>query len=128
MNSVILMGRLTKDPEIRDGNKKVAKYSLAVDRVKEGTDFIGCTCFEKTAEFVEKYLKKGMKILVEGSIRTGNYQNNEGKTVYTTDVIVRNHYFCESKKASDQTEASETPTDDGFLDVSDIDEMGLPFK
>lgn len=107
MNRVILMGRLTRDPEIRYSNSgdqmAVARYTIAVDRPggknqdEPSADFIGCVCFGKSAEFVEKYLKKGTKIAVEGRIRTGRYQNKDGQTVYTTDVVVDRHEFCESK-------------------------------
>lgn len=102
MNVVVLMGRLTRDPEIRGGNTKVAKYTLAVDRAGEGTDFINCATFGKGAEFAEKYLKKGMKITVSGRIQSGKYTNKEGNTVYTTDVIVAQHEFCEKKEESDE--------------------------
>lgn len=100
MNKVILMGRLTKDPEIRTAQTGtlVANYSLAVDRGdKDGnTDFINCKAFGKPAEFVQKYLHKGMKILVEGRWQTGSFDGKNGK-VYTNDCIVNLHYFCESK-------------------------------
>lgn len=100
MNKVILMGRLTKDPEIRQAQSGtlVANYSLAVDRGdKDGnTDFINCKAFGKPAEFVQKYLHKGMKILVEGRWQTGSFDGKNGK-VYTNDCIVNLHYFCESK-------------------------------
>lgn len=103
MNKVVLMGRLTNDPEIRttaDG-KSVASYTLAIDRSfarAEGkTDFIPCIAWEKKAEFAEKYLKKGTKILVTGRIQTGSYTNRDGKKVYTTDVVVEDHEFAESK-------------------------------
>lgn len=104
MNKVELIGRLTKKPEINEYGKgknktKVARYTLAVDRVKsEETDFISCTVFGDGCDFVEKYLDKGMKIAVCGSIRTGSYENKEGETVYTTNVVVTEHYFCEKKK------------------------------
>lgn len=100
MNKVILMGRLTKDPEIRQAQSGtlIANYSLAVDRGdKDGnTDFINCKAFGKPAEFVQKYLHKGMKILVEGRWQTGSFDGKNGK-VYTNDCIVNLHYFCESK-------------------------------
>lgn len=104
MNKVVLMGRLTKDPDVRivqGGDPlKIARYTLAVDRIREGADFISCKCFGKTAEFAEKYLQKGTKILVEGQIQTGKYERN-GETVYTTDVIVDHHEFCERKRQDD---------------------------
>ena len=93
MNQVILMGRLTKDPEIKytqgDNAMAIAKYNLAVDRMKKGeADFISCIAFGKSAEFAEKYLHKGTKIAVTGRIQTGSYTNKDGQKVYTTDVIV----------------------------------------
>lgn len=126
MNSVVLMGRLTKDPDVRystvgEDEKAIARFTLAVDRRSEGTDFISCVAFGKTAETIEKYVKKGTKIAIEGRIQTGSYTNKEGKTVYTTDVIVNNFEFAESKKEANQQS-------DGFLDVPDtIDDDELPF-
>lgn len=127
MNVVNLLGRLTKDPDIRystvgEDQKAIARFTLAVDRRSEGTDFISCVTFGKTAETIEKYVKKGTKIAVEGRIQTGSYTNKEGKTVYTTDVIVNNFEFAESKKEANHQS-------DGFLDVPDNldDEEMLPF-
>ena len=97
MNRAFLIGRLTKDPEVRQSDTKIAKYTLAVDRRGEGADFIPCTTFGKGAEFAEKYLSKGTKIAVVGRIQTGSYTNNEGRKIYTTDVIVEEHEFCEKK-------------------------------
>ena len=123
MNKVILIGRLTKDPDIRytqaQETMAIARYTLAVDRryKKDGeqsADFINCVAFGKLGEFAEKYLHKGMKIAVEGRVQTGNYTNKEGQKIYTTDVIVESSEFCESKK-----EQVSTTTDDGFMDVSD---------
>ena len=126
MNKVILCGRLTKDPEVRQGNSTVARYTLAVDRrfKKDGepdADFINCIAFGKNAEFVEKYLNKGTKIAVVGRIQTGSYTNKEGQKVYTTDIVVEEHEFVESKK-------SEAPVVnlDGFLTISD-EESEFPF-
>ena len=103
MNKVVLMGRLTKDPEIRatqDG-KRVASYTLAVDRKvakqEQKADFISCTAWEKKAEFAEKYLSKGMKIAISGRLQTGSYTDRNGNTVYTTDVVVEDQEFCEKK-------------------------------
>lgn len=105
MNNVILIGRLTRDPEVNVYGKgknagKVAKYTLAVDRAgrKDEADYIRCAAFGGGADFVEEYLSKGMKIAVRGEIRTGSYEDKNGDTVYTTEVIVNQHEFCESKK------------------------------
>lgn len=131
MNKVILMGRLTKDPEVSytQGNEPlcVAKYTLAVDRRfkrnnEDGADFIRCVAFGKNGEFAEKYLGKGKKIIIEGRIQTGSYENNKGDTVYTTDIIVEHHEFAESKGSQQQTPQ---PDNDGFVNVPDDD--GLPF-
>lgn len=125
MNKTILIGRLTKDAEIRQGNDKtIARFTLAVDRrfKQEGgqaADFISCVAFGKTAEFIEKYVYKGMKVALEGRIQTGKY-DKDGVTHYTTDVIVENIEFAESKKA--------TENDAGFLEVDDtLNDDGLPF-
>ena len=112
MNKAILMGRLTRDPEIRytqgDNPMCIARYTLAVDRRfnrnagndGNNADFIPCVCFGKTAEFVEKYLKKGTKMAVTGRIQTGSYTNRDGVKVYTTEVVVEDQEFAESKNAS----------------------------
>ena len=111
MNKVILMGRLTRDPEVRytsgDQPMAIARYTLAVDRRQsrnnngdeQTADFINCVAFGRTGEFAEKYLHKGTKIAVTGRIQTGSYTNKEGQKVYTTDVIVEDQEFAESKKA-----------------------------
>lgn len=129
MNKVILCGRLCKEPEIRttqDG-KQIARYSLAVDRFKEGADFISIVAFGKSAEFAERYLHKGMKILIEGSIRTGSYENKEGKKIYTTDVIADRHEFVEKK--SDNTEAPKKEDDDfSFMNIPEAEMNSLPFN
>ena len=104
MNNVILIGRLTADPEVNESGKgknagSIARYRLAVNRSgSEEADFISCVTFNKGAEFAEKYLSKGMKIGVRGELRTGSYENKKGDTVYTTEVIVSQHEFCDSKK------------------------------
>lgn len=107
MNKVILIGRLTRDPEVRysqsDEPMAIARYTLAVNRKKDSegnaaADFIQCVAFGKNGEFAEKYLKKGTKILVIGRIQTGSYQNKDNQTIYTTDVIVEEHEFVEGKK------------------------------
>ena len=124
MNHVTLIGRISRDPEVRytQGNMAIAKYSLAVDRFKEGTDFISCVAFGKNAEFAEKYLKKGMKIAVEGHIQTGSYEGKNGK-VFTTDVVVDRQEFCESRKKDDDSI-------DGFMNIAESvsAEEELPFE
>lgn len=135
MNVVMLMGRLTRDPEVRTttGNEPmtIARYTLAVDRrtKEKATDFINCVCFGKNAEFAEKYLRQGMKIVVEGRIQTGSYTNRDGKKVYTTDVVVEGHEFAESKGEKTETKAepkAET-RQDGFMPIPD-DMPDLPFN
>ena len=139
MNKVILIGRLTKEPETRDGNDwKVSKYTLAVDRRvrrdnndpnAQTADFISCVAFGKAAEFADNWLHKGTKIAVVGRLQTGKYTNKEGQTVHTTDVIVEEQEFAESKVQQDTTrqEQPKEPADGGFVDVPD--DMGdLPFK
>ena len=127
MNNVILIGRLCKDAEIKNTeNTTVARYTLAVDRYgkDKGADFIPCVCFGKNADFAEKYLKKGMKIAVEGRIQTGSYTNKDGNKVYTTDVIVNAHHFCEGKGTGEATEKAEPAPDDFMNNVpSDLDEV-----
>ena len=128
MNKTILMGRLTKDPEVKylqdENSTAMARYTLAVDRRyrKDGkaeTDFISCVSFGKNAEFAEKYLKKGLKILVSGRIQTGRYVNQEGNKVY------EEHYFAEGKKLSG-SEKKEDTAPDGFMNLPDGEE--LPFE
>ena len=147
MNRAILMGRLTRDPELKystgERQMAVAKYTLAVDRRVKGnekeTDFINCIAFGKNAEFTEKYFKKGQRVLIEGRIQTGSYINKDGKTVYTTDVIVDSGEFADSKGASDYTSTSSytqsqrpTPSSansDGFMSIPDgFEDDGLPFN
>lgn len=115
MNKVILMGRPTRDPEVRysagDNSMAVARYTLAVDRRfrrdgnDQGADFIGCVAFGKSAEFAEKYIRQGMKIVITGRIQTGSYTNREGKKVYTTDVVVEDQEFAENKAVNEQHQA-----------------------
>lgn len=121
MNLVIEKGRLTKDPVVtyKDG-KATARYTLAVDRWREGADFIPCVCFGSAAEFAEKYLTQGTKILISGRIQTGSYTNKDGKKVYSIDVIVMTQEFCEKKE--------EKKTDDGFLSVPEGVADALPFN
>lgn len=131
MNKVILCGRCTRDVEIRQGNTTVARYTLAVDRrfKKDGepdADFINCIAFGKSAEFAEKYLRKGTKIAVVGRIQTGSYTNKEGQKVYTTDIVVEEHEFVESRKEGTQ---APTPSVDanGFMTIPDGAQEELPF-
>lgn len=144
MNKVILMGRLTRDPEIRysQGNDQmaIARYTLAVDRRfnrngDQTADFINCVAFGRSAEFAEKYLKQGTKIVATGRIQTGSYTNKDGNKVYTTDVVVEDQEFAESKGNS--TESDSTPSGrtnpanasaDGFMSIPEGIEDDLPFK
>lgn len=128
MNRVFLCGRSTRDCEVREsGETKVARYSLAVDRKyskDKETDFINCVCFGKTAEFAEKYIKKGTKIIVVGRIQTGSYTNKDGQKINTTDVVVEEHEFCESKSS----ESAPKETGDGdFMDISNMKSEDFPF-
>ena len=115
MNKVILMGRLTRDPEVRysagENALAIARYTLAVDRRfrrdgEASADFIQCVSFGRTAEFAEKYFRQGLKIIVSGRIQTGSYTNRDGQKVYTTEVVVEEQEFAESKAASDNYAAS----------------------
>ena len=142
MNKVILMGRLTRDPEVRytqgDNAAAVARFSLAVDRrfKKDGdqtADFINCVAFGKTGEFIEKYGHKGTKFVVEGRIQTGSYTNKDGQKVYTTDVVVEQVEFAESKASADgnttnNTANSNAPTDTSFMNIPDSIDEELPFN
>lgn len=132
MNKVILIGRLIKDAETRVvGSATVGRYTLAVDRKfkKDGeptADFIPCVVFGKSAEFAEKYFKKGTKISVEGSIRTGSYKNKDGQTVYTTDIMVQEQNFVESK--AQNSPAAPTTTVNDFIPIGEgIADSDLPF-
>lgn len=138
MNKVILCGRLVKDPELRQGNTVSARYTIAVDRqaknADQNADFISCVTFGNNANFAEKYLHKGSKILVEGRIQTGSYTNKDGQKVYTTDVIVDRHEFCEGRANGSTTETAPTPAlvekgTDGFMSIPDgVEDTGLPFS
>ena len=148
MNKVILMGRLTRDPEVRysqgENATAVARYSLAVDRRfrREGeptADFINCVAFGRAAEFAERYLRQGTKIAITGRIQTGSYTNRDGVKVYTTDIVVEEQEFAESKAAggaatpSNNYQASPAPspsTDigDGFMNIPDGIDEELPFN
>lgn len=139
MNKVILMGRLTRDPEIRysqgESQRAIARYTLAVDRRgrsdNQEADFIQCVAFDRAAEFADKYFYQGQRILVSGHIRTGNYRDRTGKTVYTTDVIVDDQEFADSKATinnAGRSNGSSQPGMDGFMKLpDDADDEGLPF-
>ena len=154
MNKVILLGRLVRDPEVRysqgDAAKAVARYTVAVDRKfkREGepsADFISCVAFGKLAEFAEKYFSQSMRVCVSGHIQTGSYTNKDGNKVYTTDVIVEEQEFAQSKNESagnPQTGNSVAPAantnqpvppvntnaGNGFVDIPDGIDMDLPFN
>ena len=141
MNKVILMGRLTREPEVRYSQGEqataIARYTLAVDRKfkREGdqtADFIGCVAFGKLGEFAEKYLHQGTKIVVTGRIQTGSYTNKDGQKVYTTDVVVEECEFAESKNASGGNGKQNAPTPssvgDGFMNIPDGIDEELPFN
>lgn len=135
MNKFFGIGRLTKDPEImHKGETNIARYSLAIDRRKGEADFINCVCFGRAADFVEKYLQKGMKIAVAGRIQTGSYKTKDGRTVYTTDIVVEEHEFCEGRKAQEGPQRGtedNLPADsqiDGFLAIPEGVDEELPFK
>lgn len=140
MNKVILMGRLTRDPEIRYGganNTAVAKFSFAVPRKfkrdgEQDCDFINCTAFGKTAEFIEKWCRQGTKLLLEGRWQTGSYTNRDGQKVYTNDCMIESCEFAESKNASQQnTQSRPEPmpsSGDGFMNIPDGIDEELPFN
>ena len=147
MNKVILMGRLTRDPEVRysqgDNSMAIARYTLAVDRRfrrnndgEQTADFIGCVAFGRSAEFAEKYFHQGLKVVVTGRIQTGSYTNRDGNKVYTTDVVVEDQEFAESKAASQANGNNYTParpepsaaSGDGFMNIPDGIDEELPFN
>ncbi len=147
MNKVILMGRLTRDPEVRYSQGEqataIARYTVAVDRRfrrdgdSQTADFIGCVAFGRQAEFAEKYLRKGIKIALTGRIQTGSYTNRDGQKVYTTDVVVEEQEFAESKAASAEHTGGFAPADrpspsnavsDGFMNIPDGIDEELPFN
>ncbi len=160
MNKVILMGRLTRDPDIRysagENSTAVARYTLAVDRrfrrdsdQGQSADFISCVAFGRSAEFAEKYFHQGIKIIVTGRIQTGSYTNREGNKVYTTDVVVEDQEFAESRNASAENSAGFQPSyqqpsyqqpaaasapspapasADGFMNIPDGIDEELPFN
>lgn len=139
MNKVILMGRLTRDPEVRytqgEQAMAVARYTLAVDRrgknQENSADFIQCVAFGKAGEFAERYLHKGTKIVLTGRIQTGSYTNKEGQRVYTTDIVAEDQEFAESKNTEgsgtyrNQSAQETQQSDNGFMSVDENSE--LPF-
>lgn len=135
MNLVVLCGRITKDAEVRyNGENPVGRFTLAVDRKfnkdQQSADFISCVCFGKKAEFMEKYGNKGTKFIVTGEIRSGSYKNKDNQTVYTTDVVVNDIEFAESKSNNQQAApAPSKPTVDanGFMQIQDDAQEELPF-
>ena len=141
MNKVILMGRLTRDPDVRytqgEEPMAIARFTLAVDRrgKRDGeasADFPSCVCFRRTAEFIEKYTHQGTKLVVVGRIQTGSYTNRDGQKVYTTDVVVEEAEFAESKAAADRNTQQTPPPSpdtgaDGFMNIPDGIEEELPF-
>lgn len=139
MNKVILMGRLTRDPEVRytngDSPTAIARYTLAVDRRGRSqdngqtADFISCVAFGRAGEFAEKYLHQGIKMVVTGRIQTGSYTNKDGQKVYTTDVVVEEQEFAESKNASSNQQQAPSTDIDGFMNIPDgLEDDGLPFN
>ena len=122
MNLVVLKGNLSKDITLTNGSTTIAKTSIAVQRMREGTDFINIVAFGKTAEFMDKYFKKGSPALIQGRIQTGSYTNREGNKVNTVDVVVENIEFCGSKDKG----TSAAPKNEEFMVVDDNDE-GVPF-
>lgn len=138
MNKVILMGRLTRDPDVRysqtDSSMAIARFSLAVDRrfKKQGdtvtADFFNCTAFGKQGEFVEKYLKQGTKIVVIGRIQNDNYTNKDGQKVYSVQIMVEEIEFAESKAAGQSQQNDSMPPTDGFMNIPDGIENELPFN
>ncbi len=143
MNKVVLMGRLTRDPEVRysagENAIAIARYTLAVDRrfKRDGeatADFISCVAFGRAAEFAERYFRQGIRIVVSGRIQTGSYTNKDGNKVYTTDVVVEEQEFAESKShtengGKEQSNAPITPADaDGFMNIPEGIDEELPFS
>ena len=150
MNKVILMGRLTRDPEVRystsgDNQLAIARYTLAVDRRfkrdgEQTADFIRCVAFGRSGEFAEKYFRQGMRVLVSGRLQTGSYVNKDGQRVYTTEVILDDQEFADSKGAASdmsgygQSAPSQRPAPtsaigDGFMNIPDgVEDEGLPFN
>lgn len=138
MNKAILMGRLTRDPEVRysqgENATAVARFTLAVDRRyrKAGdnaeADFISCVAFGKQVEFVEKYFKQGMKMVASGRIQTGSYTNKDGQKIYTTDVVLEDIEFAESKANNRSNPEASSASEDGFMNIPDGIDEELPFN
>ena len=149
MNKVILMGRLTRDPEVRysqgERSMAIARYTLAVDRrgrrgqegSEQNADFIPCVAFDRAGEFAEKYFRQGMRVLISGRIQTGSYTNKDGQRVYTTEVIIEDQEFADSKNSSGgdggyhpmSRPAPTSAIGDGFMNIPDgVDDEGLPFN
>ena len=148
MNRAILMGRLTRDPEVRyssgERSMAIARYTLAVDRgfkrgdsSEQNADFIPCVAFDKAGEFAERYFRQGMRVLVSGRIQTGSYTNKEGQKVYTTEVIIDTQEFSDSKGANGSgggyqgstSQSKSSVSSDGFMNIPDgVDDEGLPFN
>ena len=150
MNKVILMGRLTRDPEVKysqgERSMAIARYSLAVDRRgrksqngnEQTADFINCIAFDRAGEFAEKYFKQGMRVLVTGRIQTGSYTNKDGNKVYTTDIVVEDQEFADSKGTSSGNTNNNQPASrpapssaigDGFMNIPDgVEDDSLPFN
>lgn len=149
MNRVILMGRLTREPEIRysqgENSMAIARYTLAVDRRgrrdnsdgQQTADFISCVAFGRSGEFAEKYFHQGMRVLISGRIQTGSYVNKDGQKVYTTDVVVEDQEFADSKGAAAGGTGSYAPASrpapseavgDGFMNIPDGIDEELPFS
>lgn len=142
MNKTILVGRLTRDPEVRysqgDNSTAVARYTLAVERRfkrdnEPTADFIPCVAFGRTAEFAEKYFRQGMRVAISGRIQTGSYTNKDGVKVYTTEVLIEEHEFAQSKSENQQNQsqnAGPAPegSGDGFMNIPDGINEQLPFN
>jgi single-strand DNA-binding protein len=150
MNRVILMGRLTRDPEVRysqgERSMAIARYTLAVDRRgrrnqdgnEQTADFINCVAFDRAGEFAERYFRQGMRVLISGRIQTGSYTNKDGQKVYTTDIIVDDQEFADSKNAAGGSDggyqsasrpAPSSAIGDGFMNIPDgVEDEGLPFN
>lgn len=138
MNKVILMGRLTRDPEVRyslgERSMAIAKYTLAIDRRKTqqnsdpGADFINCVAFDRAGEFAEKYFRQGHRVLISGHLQTRSYTNKDGQKVYTTDVIVESQEFADSRRDGSGA-GSRGSKDDDFMNIPDnVEDEGLPFN